>query len=116
MATQAAPEEIRRRGVQTAIIKLGEDGSYADIGGKTYRQDALPAEVYDAVGAGDVFNAGFLFAFHQGWEIDRCLLFGNTASALYISRSENRFPTQEEVYAYAKRYYKLPNLAVNSEQ
>ncbi len=105
-----AAKELRRRGVQIVIIKLGEDGSYADIEGKTYRQDALPAKVYDAVGAGDVFNAGVLYAFDSGWDMEHCLIFGSAASAMYISRSENRFPTREEVYAYAKRYDELPHL------
>jgi len=105
-----AAEELQKQGVQTAIIKLGKDGSYASVGGRTYRQHALPAEVYDTVGAGDVFNAGFLYAFDKGWNMDGCLIFGSAASAIYISRSENRFPTREEVYNYAKRYYKLPDL------
>ena len=43
-------------------------------------------------------------------DIENCLIFGSAASAMYISRSENRFPTQKEVYAYAKRYYELPHL------
>jgi sugar/nucleoside kinase (ribokinase family) len=103
-----ASEELRKRGVQTVIIKLGENGSYANSAGNAYRQPALPAEVYDAVGAGDVFNAGFLYALATGWDIRNCLIFGSAASAIYISRSENRFPAKEEVYNYAKQYYELP--------
>ena len=103
-----AAEELRKKGVAIVIIKLGKDGSYVNTDGQTYRQDALPAEVYDAVGAGDVFNAGFLYAFDKGWDIEDCLIFGSAASAIYISRSENRFPTEEEVYNYAKQYYELP--------
>ncbi|GAK58053.1 PfkB domain protein [Candidatus Vecturithrix granuli] len=102
--------ELRKRGAELVIVKLGKDGSYAHIDKQTYCQEALPANVYDAVGAGDVFNAGFLYAFENGWEIPHCLIFGNAASAIYISRSENRFPNQEEVYDYAKRYYELPPL------
>lgn len=96
--------ELCKRGVEIVIVKLGKDGSYAHIGEHTYRQAALPAKVYDAVGAGDVFNAGFLYAFENGWEIPHCLIFGNAAAAIYISRSENRFPTQAEVYDYAKQF------------
>lgn len=105
-----AAQELRKKGVEIVVIKLGKEGSYASAGDQTYRQLALPAEVFDTVGAGDVFNAGFLYAFEKGWEMDSCLIFGSAASAIYISRSENRFPTREEVYNYAKRYDKLPNV------
>jgi sugar/nucleoside kinase (ribokinase family) len=99
-----AAEELRKKGVAIVIIKLGKDGSYANAHGHTYRQEALPADVYDAVGAGDVFNAGFLYAFDRGWAIGNCLIFGSAASAIYISRPENRFPTLKEVYDYAQGY------------
>ena len=103
-------EELRRRGAENVIIKLGKDGSYAHIDGRRYRQEALPANVYDAVGAGDVFNAGFLCALEKGWAPPHCLIWGSAVSALYISRSENRFPSQEEVYNYAIQYSELPPL------
>lgn len=104
-----AAQKLRKKGAELVVIKLGKEGSYASAGDQTYRQPALPTEVFDAVGAGDVFNAGFLYAFEKGWEMDSCLIFGSAASALYISRSENRFPTRQEVYNYAKHYTKLPN-------
>ncbi|MBD3308988.1 hypothetical protein GF339_21455 [candidate division KSB3 bacterium] len=101
---EEAAADLHTRGAQHVIIKLGKDGSYANIGGRTYRQPALPVDVYDAVGAGDVFNAGFLYGFTQQWPIERCLMFANAASALYISRADDRFPSQQQVAARAAQY------------
>ncbi|MDX9881392.1 MAG: carbohydrate kinase family protein [Prolixibacteraceae bacterium] len=39
-------------------------------------------KVVDAIGAGDSFNAGFLFKFVQGAPLDECLNFGNLTGAL----------------------------------
>ncbi|MGW3107775.1 hypothetical protein [Streptomyces sp. NPDC001100] len=35
------------------MIKLGAEGAFALLDGRPHRQPALPARVYDSVGAGD---------------------------------------------------------------
>ena len=59
-----APEELARKicdlGPGGAVIKLGADGAYALLDGRSHRQPAVPVRVYDSVGAGDAFVAGYL--------------------------------------------------------
>ncbi|MFC4776898.1 carbohydrate kinase family protein [Paenibacillus sp. GCM10023252] len=72
-----------RRGV---IVKRGRGGStYQD------KQRKLEAQGYrvgvrDTVGAGDSYNAGFIYGLSQGWELARCLELGNAVAAAVISR------------------------------
>jgi ribokinase len=79
-------------GAKTVVIKMGIDGSISNTDSDFVHVPAHPAEVIDAVGAGDVFNAGFMFGTLQGWPVEAGMFFGTVLSALYISKSENRFP------------------------
>ena len=79
-------------GCETVIIKLGENGSYLLSGEKEAFVPAHKVDVYDAVGAGDVFNAGFIYGTIQNWPLEARMIFGTATSALYISKSKNRFP------------------------
>ncbi|MBE3063937.1 MAG: hypothetical protein IMZ69_02835, partial [Spirochaetes bacterium] len=81
------------------VVKLGGRGSLALSDRRVLRQEAVPVEVVDTVGAGDVFNAGFLNARERGEPLERCLRFGAATAALYIGRRRDRFPSAEEVHA-----------------
>jgi ribokinase len=96
---------LQQLGPQWVVIKCGAEGSYARCGSQTCHLPARPVAVYDAVGAGDVFNAGFLFGLRRNWPVHTCLAFGNSASSLYISRAANRFPALAEVAAVTRKAY-----------
>lgn len=99
-----AARALQALGVEIVAIKNGAQGSYARQGKQTVQIPARSVHVYDAVGAGDVFNSGFLYSFQQNWPLGDCLRFGNSASSLYISRQSNRFPTLEEVLSVYQEY------------
>jgi sugar/nucleoside kinase (ribokinase family) len=98
---KSSPEDaslaLQSLGPELVVIKLGSNGSYARQGQESFRLPAIPVQVFDAVGAGDVFNAGFIYGLIKEWPIPRCMAFGTAASALYISRPINRFPDLNEV-------------------
>jgi ribokinase len=95
------PAEAARRlallGPEQVVVKLGNQGSLVLSAGRIIRQEAMPVDVVDTVGAGDVFNAGFLHARGHGEPLERCLRFGAATAARYIGRGCNRFPSAEEV-------------------
>ncbi|MCX7031224.1 MAG: carbohydrate kinase family protein [Spirochaetes bacterium] len=95
------PAEAARRlallGPELVVVKLGSQGSLVLSAGRIIRQPALPVAVVDTVGAGDVFNAGFLHARERGEPLERCLRFGAATAAGYIGRKRDRFPSAEEV-------------------
>jgi ribokinase len=97
--------ELQRHGPEIIVVKCGGDGSYCREGDHTYFVAPSKVKVFDAVGAGDTFNAGFLFGLRRGWPLDACLAFGNTTASIYISRVTDRWPWLEEVMATAKTSY-----------
>ena len=101
---EEAAKRLHELGPEIVVIKCGENGSYASRGSETCRVPPRAVQVHDAVGAGDVFNSGFLYAFIQDWPLEACLAFGNSTASLYISRKTDRFPGLLEVIAAAKEY------------
>lgn len=99
-----AAAALQAMGPELVVVKCGAQGSYARQGDQILQVPARPVSVYDAVGAGDVFNSGFLYALLQGWSLGDCLKFGNSASSLYISRQADRFPGLDEVMQIFREY------------
>ena len=89
---EKAAENLLETGCGTAIIKLGEQGSYLKSNKTEIHCPAFKTTVYDAVGAGDVYNAGFIFGTLQDWPPETSMSFGSALSAQYISKSSDRFP------------------------
>jgi len=67
-------------------VKLGEKGAMAGHDGKTYYHEAYPAELTDNVGAGDNFDAGFIYGFLNGFDIQECLKAGCLCGSASISK------------------------------
>jgi sugar/nucleoside kinase (ribokinase family) len=84
-------------GCRLVVIKLGGDGSLARRAGHVWRSPAFPTDIHDAVGAGDLFNAGFLCGISRGWEVTVAMAFANAAASIYVSRNQSRFPSSTEV-------------------
>jgi sugar/nucleoside kinase (ribokinase family) len=59
--------------VPQVAVKLGAGGAAAQAGGILCRAPALAIEIVDTVGAGDSFDAGFVYGYLQGWSLERTL-------------------------------------------
>ncbi len=103
------PEEaliaLQAYGPEITVVKCGSGGSYGRQGNQTFFVPPRKVEVLDAVGAGDTFNAGFIYGFRRGWPLEACLAFGNATASLYISRATDRWPWLKEVAPIAKASY-----------
>ena len=64
------------------VIKLGSDGAIARSGDKTICAPAIQVSAVDTTGAGDCFNAGFLYSYFQGAPLEICLQSGNICGGL----------------------------------
>lgn len=79
------PEAMNEIGKFNKIlaVKRGKSGSVVQYGSSLNNRPAfLNENVVDAIGAGDSFNAGFIYKFINNASIDDCQKFGNLTGAL----------------------------------
>ena len=90
---------LHQAGRATIITTLGGKGCLAlDRDGNFLESPAFDVPVVDTTSAGEVFKAGVIYAYLQGWPIERMLRFANAAASLKCSR-ESLYPpvTLDEV-------------------
>lgn len=83
--TNSLDEAIRRLAsvANVIAIKAGNEGSYLYHNGQlNHIGPFLNDKVIDAIGAGDSFNAGFIYKFLSGADIIACQNFGNLTGAV----------------------------------
>jgi sugar/nucleoside kinase (ribokinase family) len=68
--------------VPLVAAKLGPAGAIARRKQETFRAEALPVAVIDTTGAGDSFDAGFIYGYLAGWEIGQVLRLGCICGSL----------------------------------
>ena len=68
--------------VPLVAVKLGAKGAIAMAGGERYACPAPRLEVVDTTGAGDSFDAGFIYGYLKGWPVSRSLALACTTGAL----------------------------------
>lgn len=80
---EAATQALAQRARMVAV-KMGAEGALAVANGgqEIVRVPTLRVEVVDTVGAGDTFNAGFLYGFLNGWSLERSARLAAVCGAL----------------------------------
>ncbi len=94
IAPAEAPAALLPRMAEGAIVvvKCGAEGALAQAGGGGLHRAAAPAvAVVDTIGAGDIFNAGFLTALSEGLPLGPCLDRGVRTASLAVSTSPRRY-------------------------
>ena len=101
-AEEAAREFARTAGM--AVIKMGKKGSIAVKDGRLYQAAPYIVEAVDTTGAGDSFNAGFVYGFLRGKSMEECLKCGNGCGALSVTAlgGNTGFPTEEKLETFIK--------------
>jgi sugar/nucleoside kinase (ribokinase family) len=72
--------------VGIVAVKLGAQGALARKGTEEWRCASISVKAVDTVGAGDSFDAGFIYRYLRGAKIEGCLKFGNLAGAFSTTR------------------------------
>ena len=82
---QAIADFFINFGVGTVGLKLGGRGCYLKSkSGAAFVISGLPVEVYDTLGAGNSFVAGFTAALTRNWPVERCGQFACAVGACVV--------------------------------
>lgn len=94
------------------VVKLGSKGSITATKEKrNFIKSFLNDKVVDAIGAGDSFNAGFIFKFINGCDIDECQIFGNLTGAINTTAAggTTAFENYEQIIKIGKEKFGYKN-------
>ncbi|MCT7976305.1 ribokinase [Laspinema olomoucense] len=78
--------ELQKRGVKTAIAKLGAKGVLCARGEEQFFVPAFEVEAVDTVAAGDAFNGALAVAIAQGLPLPESVRWGAAAGALTVTK------------------------------
>jgi len=91
-------EELLKLGPGTIALKLGSEGSYIATEKEGIFIPPVRVEVIDTTGAGDVFDAAFIYGHSKGWDLKRIGRFANAAAALSTrGYGSEKYPSLEDV-------------------
>jgi len=102
---RASLAEFLSWGPGTVAIKLGERGCIAADRDRTIEAPGIRAKAIDTTGAGDGFDAGFIFGLLQGHGLERAALYANVVGSLVVRKrgAMTSLPTRTEVEALARK-------------
>jgi len=98
---------LLKSGIRNVVIKRGDRGAYITNGNECYDLKPFKVKCIDTTGAGDAFNAGFLYGFLKNKDINESGKIGNFVASCCImergavkglpdlSRIENIITTQK---------------------
>ncbi len=97
--------EILKFGCGNVALKLGEKGCLIANKEKIFRIKAIKTNAINPTGAGDFFNAGFIFGYLKHKDLKIAGLYGNALAAFAISRfGEERYASRAKVEELVKGY------------
>jgi len=108
---QAAARTLATMRGGVIVLKEGAAGATAFVTGQPpVHTPALPVTPLDTTGAGDAFDAGFLYSFLQGASLDASLAYGAVCGGLSTTAAGgvDALPTRDEVIQWLA---KLPSSA-----
>ncbi len=101
--TRTAIARLLDLGPDAVIEKRGADGARVHLAdGREVDAPGYPVDVYNILGAGDAFAAGFLYGYVDDWDWRKAARLGNACGAVVVTRHgcANFMPTYEEVMSF----------------
>lgn len=90
---------------RTIIVRNGKEGSYGFTIDEEIEAPAFKVKVEDTVGAGDVYNAGFIYAMLQNKSLKDSLIMGNAVSGYTVTKKGARnSPHIDELNEFLQNY------------
>lgn len=105
--TEGAIAGMLALGPEAVVEKVGSKGARVHLkGGEVIDAPGFPVEIYNVLGAGDAFGAGFVYGMVHGWDWYRSARLGNACGAIVVTKHgcANFMPTMPEVEAFVQPY------------
>ncbi|MBK9207424.1 MAG: carbohydrate kinase [Anaerolineales bacterium] len=101
-AAENADEAANRLKVEAAAIKLGKAGALGISQSQKIQMSSIPVKVVDTVGAGDTFDAGFIYGYLNDWGLEKSLRLACVCGALSTQAAGGTAaqPTLEEALKF----------------
>jgi sugar/nucleoside kinase (ribokinase family) len=99
---ESASQQLATK-AKLVVVKLGADGALACRRAEYSKSPSIPVTVIDTVGAGDSFDAGFIYGYLNDWQIERSLRLACVCGALstQMAGGTDGQPTLAEALRYA---------------
>jgi 5-dehydro-2-deoxygluconokinase len=94
-----AVDTLLAAGPEALVMTCGREGATVYMhSGQAVQAAPFPVEVYNILGAGDAFAAGFLYGYLKGWDWRRAARMGNASGAIVVTRHgcANFMPYEQE--------------------
>ena len=95
----SAARELLRRGVGTAVVKLGDRGAVYASGDASVHVPQFAVEAVDTVAAGDAFGGALGVSLAEGMDLAAAIRFASAAGAAAVTRpgAQAAMPSRDEV-------------------
>lgn len=97
--------KILKFGCKIVALKLGKRGCIVADRTKIRKIKGFKVKAVNTTGAGDFFNAGFVFGYLKYRNLERAGIFANATGALSVTKfGDERFPSLREINRLVKKY------------
>ena len=96
--------KVFSRYCRIAVVKTGVNGAWIRRGKETVHVDAVKAKAVDTTGAGDFWQAGFLYGLFHDWPLEKAGALGARLAAEVVSALGAQLPDE----TWAKLRHALP--------
>jgi ribokinase len=99
MSAGEAATALCKKGIQTAIITLGENGALVLHKDRFTKVSAPHVQPVDTTGAGDVFNGALVVALSESYSMEEAVGFACKAASISVTRfgAQKAAPRREEL-------------------
>jgi 5-dehydro-2-deoxygluconokinase len=100
-------EKMLENNLEAVVEKIGAEGAKIHLPtGEVIQAPGFPVEIYNILGAGDAFGAGFLYGYVNDWGWYKSARLGNACGAIVVTKHgcANFMPTLAEVEEFVKPY------------
>lgn len=103
-----AIEKLQKDGAGVVAVKTGSKGCVVGNGGRIRTIAPFKTKPVSTIGAGDAFDAAFIYGSLQGWSIEKKGLFANAVAAISTTRlgCMTAIPSAESAERLVRSHYR----------